>query len=225
MAWLYHFCVGVCALVFRIVYPYRIIRKPKVEGAAIFCANHISLIDMLFLAFTSRRMVHYMAKAELFENKFAGAFFRAVGAFPVVRGTSAAAGAARTANHLLEEGKVVGIFPEGTRSKDGELLKGKPGVAMFAHQQQVPIVPVAICCRSPKPKMFRRVLMVCGEPIQPSELGIVKGSGVEYRNATRMLMQRIADLQAEGRKMLNYTPELPEKTEAPKAETKAEKGE
>lgn len=214
MGLLYHFCVGVCALVFRIFYPYRIIRKPKTKGTAIYCANHISLIDMLFLAFTTRRQIHYMAKAELFENKLAGAFFRAVGAFPVVRGSNAAAGAVRTASAILEEEKIVGIFPEGTRSKDGELGKFKPGVVMLAFQHQAPIVPVAICCRSVKPKMFRRVLVVCGDPIQPDELGIVKGSGTEYRNATRMLMQRVTELQAEGRAMLNYTPPaLTEETE------------
>ena len=136
---------AVLAALFRILYPYRFIRSPQVSGGAIYCANHIFLFDPAFLAFTEKkRQIHFMAKAELFKNKFTDSVFRACGAFPVARGKGDTH-AVRTANDLLEQNKIIGIFPEGTRSKTGELGNGKPGVAMLAYQQQVPIIPFAIC--------------------------------------------------------------------------------
>ena len=207
----YRIVRAILAGLFRILYPYRVVRAPQETKGAIYCANHIFLFDPAFLAFAQKkRQIHYMAKAELFKNKFFSALFYSFGAFPVSRGKGDTH-AVRTANDLLDQGKIVGIFPEGTRSKTGELGNGKPGVAMLAFQQQVPIIPFAICCRTPHPKLFRRVLIVCGEPIMPTELGIENGTGPEYRNATRMIMRRIAELQFEGRELLGV--KLPEQAD------------
>lgn len=189
----------------HVVFRYKVINAPKVEGRALYCANHICFWDPFFLAMTTPRQINYMGKAELFRSKPIAALLRSVGAFPVVRG-SVSTRAVRTANDLLENEEIVGIFPEGTRSKTGEMGNGKPGVAMLAYQHNATIVPAAICCASPHPRLFRKVLIVCGEPLTPDMLGIQTGSGLEYRNATRIIMRKIAELQTEGRKALNYQP-------------------
>ena len=183
--------------IFHVFCPYRILnRPPKPEGAAVICANHVSFMDPVFLALASPRQIFYMAKAELFRNRFFAAFIRKLGASPVVRG--AGGSAIQTANEILARGDVLGIFPEGTRSKTGAMQAGKSGVVLIAHQNHAPIYPMAIACAGKRPRIFRRTRIVCGEPIWPEELNIREGTAAEYRNATRMVMQRIAALQQQG---------------------------
>jgi 1-acyl-sn-glycerol-3-phosphate acyltransferase len=136
----------------------RVIFRPVVEGAeqvpdegpAILASNHLSYADWLFMPLTLPRRVTFVAKAEYFNSPgikgwFQKKFFAGSGQVPIDRsGASAAEGALSAAKRVLEEGELFGIYPEGTRSHDGKLYRGKTGVARLALEAKVPVIPVAV---------------------------------------------------------------------------------
>ena len=113
------------------------------EGGVIVAANHMSNWDPPFLASFLERPVSYMAKQELFEIPIFGTVIRWLFAFPVRRG-EADRSAVKAAVKELRAGRCVGIFPEGTRSKDGEVHHFGAGVALLASMSNAPVVPAAI---------------------------------------------------------------------------------
>jgi len=112
-------------------------------GPVLMVSNHISYLDPVSIGDASPRRVVFMAKAELFKNPALGFLLRGVDSFPVRRG-EADRGAFKTTLTMLEEGRVVCIFPEGTRSLDGTLREAEPGAALFAMKIGCPIVPVFV---------------------------------------------------------------------------------
>jgi 1-acyl-sn-glycerol-3-phosphate acyltransferase len=132
----------------------RILYRPEVkglenvpdDGAAILAPNHQSFLDDFLLPLVIRkRKVVMMAKADYFEKWYTAWFFKAAGCIPVRReGGSASAKALAGGIDALAAGKLVGIFPEGTRSPDGRLYRGKTGVARMALEAHVPVIPVAL---------------------------------------------------------------------------------
>ena len=142
---LYGFLQVIFRLFFYIVFRTRVYGRENIpaEGAVILAANHASNIDPPLMASLIERPVSYMAKIELFENPIFGAAIRRCHAFPVKRGASDR-GAIKAAVTVLKEGHMLGLFPEGTRSKTGELQKAEAGIALIASMTGAPIVPVAI---------------------------------------------------------------------------------
>jgi len=132
----------------------RLLYRPKVkglenvpfEGGAILAANHQSFLDDFLLPLVlKKRKPTILAKADYFDNWYTAWFFKGAGCVPVRReGGSASLAALQTAVDALKEGKLVALFPEGTRSPDGRLYRGKTGVARIALEAQVPVIPVAI---------------------------------------------------------------------------------
>ena len=132
--------------------------RPKVEGLeyvpssgpAILASNHLAVTDSFFLPLVVRRRITFLAKSEYFTGTglkgwFSRWFFTAVGQVPIDRTDADAAQAALdTAERVLGEGKLLGMYPEGTRSPDGRLYKGKTGLARLALQTGVPVIPVAM---------------------------------------------------------------------------------
>jgi 1-acyl-sn-glycerol-3-phosphate acyltransferase len=120
------------------------------EGAIILASNHLSYSDWLFMPVVVPRRVTFVAKAEYFETPgikgwFQKKFFSGAGQVPIDRSSgSAAAGAIKTQLRLLSQGEVCGIYPEGTRSHDGKLYRGRTGVARLALEAGVPVIPVAV---------------------------------------------------------------------------------
>ena len=120
------------------------------DGAAILASNHLSYADWLFMPLTLTRRVTFVAKAEYFNTPgvkgwFQKQFFSGAGQVPIDRsGASAAEGALSAAKRILDEGDLFGIYPEGTRSHDGKLYRGKTGVARLALETKVPVIPVAV---------------------------------------------------------------------------------
>lgn len=112
-------------------------------GGVIIAANHVSLWDPPVLGTAISRPIHFMAKEELFTNPVFSRLISRLGAFPVRRGIADRT-AIRTALSLLEDGSVLGLFPEGTRSKTGILGAPEPGLAMLAVKAGVPVVPAAL---------------------------------------------------------------------------------
>jgi len=120
------------------------------DGPAILASNHLSYADWLFMPLAIPRRVTFVAKAEYFNSPgikgwFQRKFFAGAGQVPIDRsGASAAEGALSSARSVLEEGELFGIYPEGTRSHDGRLYRGKTGVARLALECRVPVIPVAV---------------------------------------------------------------------------------
>ncbi|MFZ1175793.1 MAG: lysophospholipid acyltransferase family protein [Mycobacterium sp.] len=132
--------------------------RPKVKGLehvpasgpAILASNHLAVMDSFYLPLVMRRRITFLAKSEYFtgtglKGLFSRWFFTAVGQVPIDRADADAAQAAlRTAERLLGQGKLLGMYPEGTRSPDGRLYKGKTGLARLALHTGVPVIPVAM---------------------------------------------------------------------------------
>ncbi len=114
-------------------------------GPVILAPNHVAFCDSLFMPLVVRRRVTFVAKAEYFDSWKTAWFFRAVGQIPMRReGGSASERALATARQILEDGGILGIYPEGTRSPDGRLYRGHTGVARLALGCGVPVVPVGL---------------------------------------------------------------------------------
>ena len=138
----------------------------NIKGPAIFVANHISMWDPVLIALLSHRVVHFMAKKEIFHKPFGQWFFRSLFAFPINRKTADLA-SLRQAMEVLKEGKVFGIFPEGKRSVTFELDELENGAAFLALRSGAPIVPIYIhkdSYVSHRPRVF------VGEPLLAKEL-------------------------------------------------------
>ena len=130
------------------------------EGGVIVAANHMSNWDPPFLASFLQRPVSYMAKQELFEIPIFGTVIRWLFAFPVRRG-AADRSAVKAAVKELRAGRCVGIFPEGTRSKDGEVHNFGAGVALLASMSGAPVVPAAILGTN----KMKKLRVIYGEPM------------------------------------------------------------
>lgn len=192
----YSFLVAILRFPLFLIFRYKHINKNNIpkEGRYIIASNHISGPDCIFVGLGQKRYIRFMAKAELFENKFLNWFFTKMGAFAVNRGKGDTT-AINNAKQYITEGDTLGIFIEGTRSKTGEFLKPKSGAVMLAYQMDCKIVPCAISCKGLKPSFFRRKYVHFGDPITVEELGVTKASPREYRDASRKLMDIIADLR------------------------------
>lgn len=193
---LYRFIVTIIRPFVRILYRlkvYGLENIPK-SGGYIICPNHTSNADPVLLAITFPRQIYFMAKEELFKNKILGKLFKMVGAFPVERGKRDAS-AINTAEKVLNKGEQLGLFIEGTRSKVGDFLRPKTGCAMIAYKTKVPILPVCITGANEfKVNAFKKNVITIGTPIYPKDLNINEGSGKEFREASRLIMQNIKDL-------------------------------
>jgi 1-acyl-sn-glycerol-3-phosphate acyltransferase len=137
-------CHGVLRVVLRVLADWRVLGRERVpaRGPFILVANHQSNIDPPLLGASLGRPARFLAKASLFSNPLATAFFRGYGAFPVRR-DGADLAASRWALRCLREGHALVLFPEGGRSP-GSLRRAQPGVAYLALAARVPILPAAI---------------------------------------------------------------------------------
>ena len=164
------------------------------DGGFILACNHVTAIDPVFLVSTCPRELHFMGKSSLFEKPFSRWFMTSMNGFPVDRGT-ADMKSIRYAQQLIERGHVLGIFPEGTRSKTGTPQRAKGGVAMIAKATKADILPVCVYF-SEKPHFRSRLTIRYGEVIPYESLGLSEQehSAQELRAAAAYVMERITDL-------------------------------
>ncbi|MGM9925994.1 MAG: lysophospholipid acyltransferase family protein [Bacillus sp. (in: firmicutes)] len=188
---LYTFAKHIVYAILKPLYRFEVIGKenfPK-EGGVLLCSNHIENLDPPVVGINAPRPVHFMAKEELFSVPVLKNLLPGLNAFPVKRGMSDRE-ALRKGLGLLKEGKVLGLFPEGTRSKTGELGKGMAGAGFFALRTEAAVVPCAII--GPY-KMFRRLKVVYGKPIDFSRYA-EEGKRLNAEQATEIIMHEIAEL-------------------------------
>ena len=165
---------------------------PK-DGGNIFASNHRSYQDPVFIALHTRVPLSYMAKEELFNgNKAFKTLITTMGAFPVSRGKGDTA-VIDTSIDKLEMGRNLAIFPEGTRSLDGKVGKGKTGVALIAAVAQTKIIPVGITFEG-KLKFRKKVIVRYGKPIIPSEIGASNTDSKSLKILKNKVMEEITSL-------------------------------
>lgn len=200
----------------RVVYRPRIEGKTNVPrtGPVIFASNHLSFIDSIAIPVAAPRPVHFLAKSSYFEKPASRWFFTAIGAIPVQRGAGQAAlDALDQQRVLLDGGKAVALYPEGTRSTDGRLYKGRTGVAFLALQTGAPVVPVGLIgtdlvmpVGAKRPLLKHRITVKFGEPLDLSHHGPAT-SGRARRVATDDIMSAIHALS--GQELANAYNEVP----------------
>lgn len=183
--------------IFVVFFRWRIngVENVPASGAVIIASNHISNFDPLVVGAAISRPIHFMAKEELFTNLVLRQLIQWLGAFPVRRG-AADRTAIRTAMNFLEEGKVIGLFPEGTRSKTGELGQAEAGLAMIATKTGATIVPAAVFGTNKvfQVGLFPRFQVYFGKPIRVKK---GKASKEELEKITETMMQEISSLLKE----------------------------
>ena len=173
-----------------------------VSGPAILAPNHTSVIDSFFLPAVLPRRITFVGKAEYLDDWKTRRLFPALGMIPIDRsGGDAATRALDTAARLLEDGELFGIYPEGTRARDGYLHKGHTGAARLSLRTGAPIVPVGILGTrtiqppdAPFPKPFRPVEVRFGRPIRPAASSDVADTRLRLRQITDELMFEIRAL-------------------------------
>ncbi|WP_314422190.1 lysophospholipid acyltransferase family protein [uncultured Microbacterium sp.] len=195
----------------------RLIYRPHIEGrenvplegAVIFASNHLSFIDSIAIPVAAPRPVHFLAKSSYFEGTgprgwLSKTFFESIGAIPVRRGAGQAAlDALDLQRQLLDEGLAVALYPEGTRSTDGRLYKGRTGVAFLALQTGAPVVPVGLIgtdtvmpVGAKVPTLKERITVRFGAPLDLSRHGSAS-SGRARRLATDEIMAAIHALSGQ----------------------------
>ena len=197
--WLSRGFVYLCLL---LKYRMRVTGRENVpaSGGAVIAANHCSYLDPPVMAgCNNRRIVHFMARDTLFSNPIARWFFPRVAVIPLDR-TRGDLGALKKAIATLKEGKVIGLFPEGTRSPDGRMHPAKGGIGFLIAKGEVPVVPLYISgtyAAFPKgaKKMHpSRVVARLGKPITPEEIRAAMPTKGDYEAVGELVMSRIREL-------------------------------
>ena len=165
-----------------LLFPYKVVGREHVpkesDGPVILCCNHQSYLDPVYLLMSQKRHIYFMAKAELMKGRLGHWFFA----------------------------NVMGIFPEGTRSRDGKLGRGKSGAALIVSRTGAMVLPVGIRTKNQKPRIFRKVTVTYGEPIPFEELHLDDPEHPDLRYASRLIMGRIAGLIGEQEEAANNPP-------------------
>ncbi|MCX5307376.1 MULTISPECIES: lysophospholipid acyltransferase family protein [Streptomyces] len=195
----------------------RLLFRPRIEGlenipaegAAIVAGNHLSFSDHFLMPAILKRRITFLAKAEYFtgpgvKGRLTAFFFRSAGQIPVDRsGKNAGQAALREGLGVLAKDELLGIYPEGTRSHDGRLYKGKVGVAAMALGAGVPVIPCAMVgtfeIQPPGKKIpkIRRVTIRFGEPMEFSRYAGMEGERAVLRAVTDEIMYAILGLSGQ----------------------------
>jgi len=199
----YRFVQLVCATLAEVVLGWRATGQQNIPdtGAVLLVSNHVSFLDVFFVGIPLRRQLNYVARSTLF-LPILGALIRSVGGFPIQREGIGASGMKETLRRL-KAGGVVTLFPEGTRSPDGEIGPLKPGIAALAARVRVPVVPAGLAGmfeawprtrRFPVPHPIR---IHYGAPILPAEL-----AGLDTEAVTALIRDRMRESYARARQGL-----------------------
>ncbi|MEX0427445.1 lysophospholipid acyltransferase family protein [Nocardioides sp. DS6] len=195
----------------------KLVFRPKIvgadnvptEGPAILASNHLSYADWLFMPLYLPRMVRFVAKAEYFTGRgvkgwLQRTFFAGTGNVPIDRaGASAAEGAIISARRVLHDGELFGIYPEGTRSHDGKLYRGRTGVARIALTTGAPVIPIAVLKTdviAPPGKKFGRLarpVVIFGKPLDFSRYEGMENDRFILRAVTDEIMYEILKLSGQ----------------------------
>jgi len=173
-----------------------------INGPAILCPNHISFLDSLLLMFAVPRNISFVGKAEYMDSWKTKFLFPAMGMIPIDRsGGSKSTAALDAAEEVLGRGELFGIFPEGTRSRSGELGKGRTGAARLAMKVGCPIYPVGIVGTdeiqppdAKMPKLAKSASITIGRPVKPERYINRGAEHLAWRSMTDEVMFEIREM-------------------------------
>ena len=201
---------GILKPILRVIYRIKVEGRSNLprHGAAIIAANHVSFLDSFFIPLViNRRKLTYLAKDDYFKSWKTSWFFRMAGQIPVDRaGGEKSEQALNTALSVLNEGMLLGIYPEGTRSPDGRLHRGRTGVARLALQAGVPVIPCGLIGTEivmPKQNKFPRLLgrievrVRFGKPIDTSRFAGQAEDRMALRSLTDEIQYEIMQLSGQ----------------------------
>jgi len=183
--------------------------KIPTDGAAILASNHLSFSDSIFLPLMLRRPVVFLAKSEYFTGKgikgtLSRWFFKGTGQLPIDRsGGKASEAALNTGLSVLAQDQLLGIYPEGTRSPDGRLFRGRTGIARMVLEAKVPVFPVAMIDTEKvqpigrKLPRIRRIGVVVGEPLDFSRFAGMEGDRLVLRAVTDEIIYELMKLSGQ----------------------------
>jgi 1-acyl-sn-glycerol-3-phosphate acyltransferase len=183
--------------------------KIPTDGAAILASNHLSFSDSIFLPLMLRRPVVFLAKSEYFTGKgikgtLSRWFFKGTGQLPIDRsGGKASEAALNTGLSVLAQSQLLGIYPEGTRSPDGRLFRGRTGIARMVLEAKVPVFPVAMIDTEKvqpigrKLPRIRRIGFVVGEPLDFSRFAGMEGDRLVLRAVTDEIIYELMKLSGQ----------------------------
>ena len=204
---LYNVFKPIVVLILRLVWRPAIVGAERIpdRGAVILASNHVSGADTVFMPAQVRRTVRFLAKSDFYSggslmNRVLGLFLRSIGVMPVNRSGGAASRTAIAAGlTVLERGEVLGIYPEGTRSPDGRLYRGRTGAARMALESGCPIIPIAMLGayeaqkgRTFLPRRRPRIRVLVGEPID-ARAAVAQMEAVSEGERLRALTDRVMD--------------------------------
>lgn len=172
----YRFIRVIAWIICKIVFPTKVTGVENIpeEGAVLICSNHVSMVDPVMIAISLKRQISFLAKKEAFGTKFTNWFFRSLGMVPVDRGASDIA-AMRVCIETLNEGRMLGVFPQGHRYKQDENREIQSGAAMMALRSRAVVIPVHV---SAPLKAFRINTIRFGNPVDLADLTRVNAQAI-----------------------------------------------
>lgn len=189
----YKFAKGLLSIIFRIIYRIEIKGHENIpeKGRVILCSNHISMLDPIIIGISIRRPISFMAKKELFKNPFFAKLLKALTAFPVDREGSDLT-AIRNSINVLKEERILGIFPEGTRTKKMDIESAKAGVSLIAYKGKAPVIPVFI---ETNYRLFSNINVYIGKQIIVDDLFDKKPKTEDHKEFSKYILKSIYSLK------------------------------
>ncbi len=198
---LYWFCRGICAVAARAVFGYRAFGQENIieDGPAIMAANHASYFDPPLVGITCKSELYFLARKTLFDMPVLGPLISRVNALPVDL-SKGDVSALRTVIHLLKDGKRTVIFPEGTRSLNGQIQQARPGIGMIIARTLVPVVPMRIFGSFeawPKGGKIKThpITVVVGKPLRFAKKDFATSNRETYQKASERVLATIAAIE------------------------------
>ncbi len=195
---MYKFFHYLCWFLTKILFfaSYQGIEHVKGKKGVIVCSNHISFMDPVMAVCAIPDGIDIMGKSELFNIPVFGFLARGIGAFPIDRGVGDM-DAIELAKSKLRAGRKLGLYPEGTRSKDGKLKRFKSGAVYLAAATGADIIPCYVKTKNGSVRLFRKITVIYGEAIKNAELGDITSDRRSLKKASEIIRGRIAKLGGE----------------------------
>lgn len=189
----YKFARAVVFIIYRTLYRFEVEGTENIpkDGKGIICGNHYSMLDPVFIGISVKRDISFMTKKEIFKSKFLKFLFTKMGTFPVERNT-ADFSAVKNSLKVLKQGKLLGIFPEGTRVKEKNVQNVKAGIGMICIKGKSPIIPVYVDTNY---KAFSKVHIKIGKPLDFSDYYGKKLGSEDYKKISKEILEKIYELK------------------------------